>query len=42
MTSALADPQYHRELRTAQARAALYRGPGLGGADTLAAANPAP
>jgi len=32
----------HRQLRTAQAHAALYRGPGQGGADTLAAANPAP
>ncbi|ADV27040.1 methyltransferase [Pseudoxanthomonas suwonensis 11-1] len=34
--------QLHRELRTAQARAALYRGRGTGGADTLGAANPAP
>ena len=36
-------PQWalHRELRTAQARAALYRGPGRGRADTLALANPA-
>ncbi|WP_372014630.1 16S rRNA (guanine(966)-N(2))-methyltransferase RsmD [Pseudoxanthomonas sp. 10H] len=32
----------HRQLRTAQAHAALYRGPGRGGADTLAAADPAP
>ena len=32
----------HRQLRTAQAHAALYRGPGQGGADTLAVANPAP
>ncbi|KAF1696278.1 16S rRNA (guanine(966)-N(2))-methyltransferase RsmD [Pseudoxanthomonas daejeonensis] len=32
----------HRELRTAQARAALYRGPGQGRADTLPAADPAP
>jgi 16S rRNA (guanine966-N2)-methyltransferase len=32
----------HRELRTAQARAALHRGPGRGAADTLAPANPAP
>ena len=32
----------HRELATAQARAALYRGPGAGGADTLGPANPAP
>lgn len=32
----------HRELRTAQAHAALYRGRGTGGADTLAQANPAP
>ncbi|KAF1692903.1 16S rRNA (guanine(966)-N(2))-methyltransferase RsmD [Pseudoxanthomonas koreensis] len=32
----------HRELRTAQARAALHRGPGRGRADTLAPANPAP
>lgn len=31
----------HRQLRTAQAHAALYRGPGRGGADTLASANPA-
>ncbi|MBO9715470.1 MAG: 16S rRNA (guanine(966)-N(2))-methyltransferase RsmD [Pseudoxanthomonas sp.] len=32
----------HRQLRTAQAHAALYRGPGQGRADTLATANPAP
>ncbi|SRR5690606_30815878 len=32
----------HRELRTAQAHAALYRGRGGGRADTLAQANPAP
>src|SRR5690606_5006362 len=32
----------HRELRTSQARAALYRGRGAGGADTLGEANPAP
>lgn len=32
----------HRELRTAQARAALYRGPGNTRADTLAGAHPAP
>jgi len=32
----------HRELRTAQARAALYRGRGTGATDTLDAANPAP
>lgn len=32
----------HRELRTSQARAALYRGRGTGGADTLGGANPAP
>ena len=32
----------HRQLRTAHAHAALYRGPGRGGADTLATANPAP
>jgi 16S rRNA (guanine966-N2)-methyltransferase len=31
----------HRQLRTAQAHAALYRGPGRGRADTLAVANPA-
>ncbi|MBD9367880.1 16S rRNA (guanine(966)-N(2))-methyltransferase RsmD [Xanthomonas sp. XNM01] len=32
----------HRELVTAQARAALHRGPGRRGADTLADADPAP
>ncbi len=32
----------HRELATAQARAALYRGPDRQGADTLAGADPAP
>ncbi|HET6396236.1 MAG TPA: 16S rRNA (guanine(966)-N(2))-methyltransferase RsmD, partial [Pseudoxanthomonas sp.] len=36
------DWRLHRELRTAQARAALYRGPGPACADTLADANPAP
>lgn len=32
----------HRELLTAQARAALYRGRGTGATDTLGPANPAP
>lgn len=32
----------HRELRTVQARAALYRGRGTGATDTLGPANPAP
>lgn len=32
----------HRQVRTAQARAALYRGPGAGRADTLGGNRPAP
>ncbi|KAF1688153.1 16S rRNA (guanine(966)-N(2))-methyltransferase RsmD [Pseudoxanthomonas broegbernensis] len=32
----------HRELRTAQSRAALYRGPGMGRTDTLDGTRPAP
>ena len=42
MPAAPAGWRLHRELATAQAHAALYRGPGPRGADTLGPANPAP